>query len=244
MKTKTIYSRLLQLPVLIFLLPLGIHAQTLPITHIDRPAEVNHVGTVGATVYNSANASGGVSPLNPLYLAPDQQYQWNFSFQIPEDKSNRPVIFYLDNGSVAAGRFLAGITINSNGNLGYLTNPEVLPLTQQMTYLNDVTFDENVWYDVSFVINTSDVDGKIGIHYVLTIPGVIDEGIIVDYVPSALNTTSGARVSISLQAANGGTDINVRNISLQTIPEPATWGAMLIVGGILIGLRFRKRSRS
>lgn len=247
MNTKTRkYTRLLGLSFLLSLVPAGLFGQTLPITHIDLSSERNIVGTSGSVVYSSGNASGGVSPLNPMTLEAGHQYQWNFSFQIPEDMSNRPVIFYLDNGSVTAGRFIAGIAINGSGELGYLTNPEVLPLAQQMTYLSDITFEENLWYDVSFVINTINIGGQIGIQYALTIPGVIDEEIVVNYVPSALNTTSAARMLISRQAGNGGTNINLRDISLQTtaIPEPATWGAMLAVGGILIGLHLRKRNRA
>ncbi len=251
MKPKTIYPRLLQLSAAFLLLPLGMNAQTYPIDHIDRPDEVHFVSdTTGSVIYNSANASSGVNPANPLVLqdaAPGSQFKWSFSFQIPEDRLDRVVAIRLDNGgAAAAGRLLAGIALNSSGQLGYMTNPNEGSLSNQMTYLTDPLSVE-LWYDVTFLFTSTMVGEDMEIAYDLTISDILEDGISVSYVPSGLAPNEVAlRQILSFFSTNGGTDIKVRDVSLQTIaiPEPATLPVLLVVAGILVGLHLRKRNRS
>lgn len=205
------------------------------------------------TLTSSTNATTGTQTMN---IAPSSSYQWKFSLLLPnmgevDAPEFAPVLIRLDNGSASARRYLTGLAITEEGQLRYMTNPNVETLSTQMTYAPDseFLFQTDTWYDVTFDITTS---ANLTITYDLTITGgstsFSREGI--SYRPvqeadpneSSLVLTASTRMVAGRVSNSNELNFHLDNLYLATIPEPGVAG--LLLGSTLLGaFMFRKRVR-
>lgn len=261
------------LGLLVIVVPGWAAAQALPVVHIDidfdsyspgalqttpntpfsgyNPVTATVVQGEGSNRFLHVNRDGGgglttstANALNTkLALNAGQQYEWSFSFFVPENSASQTLAIRLDDGSPAAGRFVSGLLL-SNGKLHYLSNPNVLPYATGFTTIKDtngldVTVTEEVWYEATFVLSTVEQAGNLSIVSNL----VLQQGenvytVSTNYLPANLVEDSAVRMIIST-----GTQSNIYldNFKLQTIPEPQASVAILILG--VVGLACVRNTR-
>lgn len=179
-------------------------------------------------------------PTLTLNIAASSAYQWSFSFLLPTGALGavNPALIRLDDGASGAGHFITGLSIR-NGMLEYLTNPNVNPLSSQMTGVSTSIFQlqENVWYQATFDITTA---ADLKISYNLNITGGITSfsTTVTDLVPSALTTNTAVRAAFG--SSDGTLNVKLDNLYLATVPEPGVVG-LVAMAALLALCRSRRR---
>ncbi len=176
-----------------------------------------------------------------MVVAASTSYQWSFSFRLPSTVD--PILIRLDTGAAGTGRYLAGMSITGTGQLQYMTDPNVAPLSGQMTTVSTSTFalEADEWYHVTFDITTGAlVDGKLSVTSDFSIAGAGDSfSASASYTPSSLLLTDQARVIWGTRSATDPVNIHLDNLRLETIPEPGT--VSLLVGAATLGFLARRK---
>ncbi len=171
--------------------------------------------TKGSISFSSrTNATYQTASLN---AEPGGTIEWSFDWKIPEGGSSEQLtLIRLDDGTAAAGHYLAGLGLTKRG-LAHLVEPNFEPVSKQMVLFpkGSVSTVPGKWYQTTFRLELSD-SGEVTSTVTIQEKGEFAP-LYTDsatFTPGSLNPKGVVRILISVTEE---TDLFVANLRLRSL---------------------------